>query len=132
MAKHSQVQLEIQRLSTLAEDARRHLLAEATSLRSKLDVPTRMKSSLKAKPTQWLAGSLASGFIASFLLRRKPKDKAKAKKEKEKIEKQSFSLALLGLLIAAAKPAAKIWLTGYLKNRVTNSFASSSTLSQKP
>lgn len=93
---------EIQRLIRLAEESRGHLDAKVRHLRHQLDVPARVRSSLGRHPSAWMVGSMASGLVASHWLRRRP---AKPKK------KRGTSVALLGLILTAVKPAAKIWLT---------------------
>ena len=60
---------EIERLIRLGEAARTCLEHEAVLLKERLDVPARIRSSLKEHPAGWLLGSLASGLAASLLLR---------------------------------------------------------------
>ncbi|NJR41639.1 MAG: hypothetical protein HC767_02195 [Akkermansiaceae bacterium] len=62
---------EIQRLIKLSESARVCLSREANLLKHRLDVPARLRSSLKENPTGWLFGSLGSGLVASLFFRRK-------------------------------------------------------------
>jgi hypothetical protein len=97
-------------LISLGETARSTLSHEAAVLKHRLDVPARLKDSLKSHPTGWLVGSVASGLAASFLFRRRP-----AREEKEKKSK-SLPLAVLGLTLTAVRPFAKVWLTDQVKN----------------
>ncbi|RYD23815.1 MAG: hypothetical protein EOP88_02650 [Verrucomicrobiaceae bacterium] len=101
---------EIRRLIALGEAARSSLSHEAAVLKHRLDVPARLKDSLKSHPTGWLFGSVASGLAASLLFRRRP-----VRQEKEKKSK-SLPLALLGLTLTAVRPFAKVWLTDQVKN----------------
>ncbi len=99
---------EIDRLIRLAESARSTMESEAISLKHRLDVPSRIRDSLRTHPTGWLFGSVASGLAASLLFRRKP---ARAEKPT-----RGMALTLLGLLLTVVRPMAKVWLTGQLKN----------------
>ena len=51
-----------------AEAARRQLSAEYAAIRHRLDVPARVKDSLRNNPLGWVGGSLAAGLAASTLL----------------------------------------------------------------
>ncbi len=106
---------EIQQLIQLSEAARACLSSEASVLKARLDVPTRIRSSLKENPAGWLFGSLGSGLAASLLLRRG------GRKTSADVFKKPRSLpaSALGLALNAAKPLAKIWLTNQLKNYLT-------------
>jgi hypothetical protein len=98
---------EIQRLIRLSQASRSFLENEAIALRHRLDVPARLKDSLKSHPSSWLFGSLASGLAASLIFHRKP---ALDKKRK------GIPATLLGLTLTAAQPLAKVWLTNQLKH----------------
>ena len=63
---------QIERLIRLSETSRFRLREEAVSLKQRLDVPARVRSSLKGHPTSWMLGSLAAGLAASWMLRRPP------------------------------------------------------------
>ncbi|MES2475410.1 MAG: hypothetical protein V4640_06495 [Verrucomicrobiota bacterium] len=78
------------------------------SFKAKLDVPARVRSSLKDNPTGWLIGSAASGLAASLFLRRKP--------EKPVREKSSHPLGFLALILTLVRPLAKVWLTDQVKS----------------
>jgi hypothetical protein len=97
---------EIQRLIRLSEASRSCLEFEVVALQHKLDVPSRIRDSLREHPSTWLAGSLVSGLAASLMFRRKPV-----------VEKKRRGIAgvLLGLTLTAARPLAKVWLAGQLK-----------------
>ena len=99
---------EIERLIRLSEKSRACLGSEAASLKQRLDVPARIRGSLKQHPTGWLLGSLASGLAASLLFRRKTVVKEK--------KHRSLPFALLGLTLTAVRPFAKVWLTDQVKN----------------
>lgn len=99
---------EIERLIRLGAAARSCLGNEAVLLKQRLDVPARIHGSLKNHPAAWLFGSLASGFAATLLFRRKP-----AAVEKKH---RGLALTLLGLSLTAVRPFAKVWLTDQVKN----------------
>ncbi len=114
-------QQEIERLVRLASSARSSLENEAITLKQRLDVPSRIKTSLRTNPAGWLFGSAASGLAASLFLRRKP-----ARPEKPA---RGMALSLGGLILTVLQPIAKIWLTNALKNYLT---ASSSSFQNTP
>ncbi len=101
---------EILRLIELGDLSRSLLDAEACRLRERLDVPARVRNSLKQHPSSWLFGSMATGLAASFLLRRKPAAEKR---------KRGFTATMLGLTLTAAKPLARVWLTDQLKHWVS-------------
>ena len=113
MARKSQKNQEIQQLILRAESSRAVLGKELLEIKQRLDVPARIRGSLKESPSGWLLGSMASGFIVSRIFRRKP-----ARKEKEK-KKRGLFLTLLGLTLTAIRPLARIWLTDQLKHHLT-------------
>lgn len=104
---------EIERLIRTSESARASLESEAELLRKRLDVPARIRTSLKSHPTGWLVGSLVSGLAASLLFGRKPQAQAQAVAEKKR---RSLPLTLLGLSLTAVRPFAKVWLTDQVKH----------------
>lgn len=112
MDRKLQQKQEIERLILLSDAARSSLEDAAISLKHKLDVPSRLRSSLKTHPTGWLMGSLASGLAASMMFGRK-----EAPVEKKR---RSLPLALLGLSLTAVRPIAKVWLTDQVKNYLAN------------
>jgi hypothetical protein len=94
---------EIERLIRLSENARSCLENEAARIKQRFDIPARIRGSLRAHPTSWLFGSLASGLAASLLFtRRKPAVKTKHR---------GVTGMLLGLTLTAARPLAKVWLS---------------------
>ena len=105
---------EILRLVRLGEVSRALLENEADKLRRKLDVPSRIRGSLKDHPSSWLFGSLATGLAASLLLRRSP---APVKKHR------GFTATLMGLTLTAARPLAKVWLADQLKHWIASQSA---------
>jgi len=100
-------QIEIERLIRLSDASRSCLTAEYKVMRDRFDVPARLRNSLKTHPTGWLLGALAAGFFVTTLFRRKP--------AKHSIPSPGIPLTILGIAVAAAKPALKIWLGGELK-----------------
>jgi hypothetical protein len=98
---------DIERLIRLGETARSVLGHEAVLLKQRLDVPARIRGSLKEHPAGWLLGSLA----ASLLLRLRPRPAEK--------KHRSVPLTLLGLTLTAVRPMAKIWLTDQVKSYLT-------------
>jgi hypothetical protein len=111
MDRKLQQRQEIERLIRQSESARCCLEDEAELLRQRLDVPARLRNSLKSHPTGWLVGSLASGLAASMLFGRRPQAQAVAGKKR-----RSLPLTLLGLSLTAVRPFAKVWLTDQVKH----------------
>lgn len=103
-----------ERLIRLSAASRSCLEGEAALLKQKLDVPARVRSSLKTHPTGWLLGSLAAGLAASLVFRRK-----RVVVEKVEKKRHSFPLTLLGLTLTAVRPLAKVWLTDQVKHYMT-------------
>ena len=99
---------EIQRLIRLSAVARSRLESEALVLKARLDVPARIRASLKNHPAGWLLGSLASGLAASLMLSRKAAVLQKTPR--------SLTRHLLGFTFNAVRPIAKVWLTNQVKN----------------
>lgn len=119
---------EIERLIRLGEAARSCLEHEAVLLKQRLDVPARIRGSLKEHPAGWLLGSLASGLAASLLLRLKPRRPAEKKH-------RGLPLTLLGLTLTAIRPIAKVWLTDQVKSYLTGqtrAVAANSTQFSRP
>ena len=98
---------EIQRLTELSAAARSCLQGEVCALRRRLDVPARLRGSLQTHPATWMFGSLASGLVASFALRRKPSSPKPAR---------GIPAKLLGVAWTASRPLMKIWLADQVKN----------------
>ena len=71
MAQQTEKQMTLQELTQRSEAARLRLTESHARLKHKLDLPARAKESVMEKPMKWLGGSLATGFMGSFLFRRK-------------------------------------------------------------
>ena len=99
---------EIQRLILLAESARACLGNEATFLKKQLDLPARLRGSLRGNPIGWLLGSLGSVLAASLMFRRKSLAGEK--------KKRNLPQTLLGLFLTTILPFAKNWLMGQVKS----------------
>lgn len=117
MASELPISEQIQRLIRTSDAARGVLGSEIRGLKHKLDVPGRMKDSLRSHPTGWLGGSLVAGMATSLLFRRKPK------REKTAAKKKTLLGLLLTMLIASLRPFVKVWLTGQLKQYIAAKFA---------
>ncbi len=122
MAKPTQKSVELGELIRRSETARLKLGQAHAKLKRKLDVPARVKDSLQSNPIQWVGGSLASGFLGSFLFKSR---RSKAKKSAKRVKKErGFWLATLMLLLTLAKPAAKIYATNLLKDYLSRQLRS--------
>ena len=105
---------EIQQLILISAAARSCLGAEAHALKQRLDVPARIRGSLKNHPTGWLFGSLVSGLAASLLFRGKSSPLFQGKPSLPP-KRRTIPTALLGLALTAVRPLAKVWLTNQVK-----------------
>jgi len=111
MDRKPQKNPEIQRLIDLGAVARLCLGDEITALRRNLDIPSRIRASLKHHPAAWGLGSLAAGFITSCLFRRKIQPEKK---------RRGIPATLLDITWSAARPLAKIWLAHLIKRWMTD------------
>lgn len=108
MDRKLQQRQEIERLMRLSESARSTLDEAALLLRQKLDVPSRIRSSIKSHPAGWLVGSMTSGLAASWIFSRKPTSTEK--------KYRSLPMKLLGLALTAVQPMARVWISNQVKN----------------
>jgi len=113
MAKSTQETIELGRLIRRSEAARLQIGLAHTRLKRKLDLPSRLKNSVKSEPAKWLGGSVVAGFVASFLFKLK---KGTADRKTGKGIKRGFSLGLLRFVLKLAKPAAKIYASKLIKD----------------
>lgn len=114
MDRTTQEQQEIERLIRVGAEARTCLAGEVVSLKARLDVPSRLRGSLKSHPAGWLFGSVASGLAASLLFRRKSSQAQK--------KPRGLILTLIGLILTVLRPTLKVWLTDQLKNYLIGQF----------
>ena len=113
MAANIPNEQEIQRLIRQADSARSCLKAEYLELRQRLDVPARLRQSLKFHAGGWLAGALASGAATGFLLRG-----GKRRRDGSSKKRGGIFMAGLGLILTALRPFAKVWLTDRVKTHL--------------
>jgi len=99
---------EIEQLIRLSASARSSLGHEMSALKHRIDVPSRIRDSLKNHRAGWLLGSLASGLTASMFFQRKPTN--------EKKSHLGLPLTLLSITFSAVRPFAKAWLTNQVKH----------------
>lgn len=115
MARELPVSEEIQRLIRSSETARSVLGSEIRDLKHRLDVPARVRSSLKSNPTTWIGGSVLAGLAGSLLFRRK------SKREKP-VKKKGLLGAIIALAIAGLRPFVKVWIANQLKSYIGGKF----------
>jgi len=113
MAQNSQ-SAEIEALIRRGRAARRELKTAYVAFRHKIDVPARVKGSLRAHPLGWFGGSLATGLLASFFVpkghHKHPDTPAESKKKRA-----GFTGLALTAATSMAKPLVKAWLTKKLR-----------------
>lgn len=120
MAKQTQKSLQLAELIRRSEAARLQIGQAHLQLKKKLDIPLRIKDTLKSSPLKWLAGSLGLGFVGSFLFRLK---RRKSKHRADSGTKnRGWFIGLLMMMFAVMRPTIKIYatkvLTDYLQNQL--------------
>ncbi len=113
---------EIERLKEEAKAARVGITASKDRLTNQFAVVERTKDALTSKPAIVVAGSLVGGFLLKRILpsgARRVRKKSSAQKVDriQSLKKErGFLVGLIGLLIALAKPAAKLYATKLVKD----------------
>lgn len=105
---------EILRLKAQSAAARVTLKGEVDRLRHKLDVPARVKQSVKGSPVRWVLGTTATGLASALLLPRVLARK-KRKKKPEKVEKNRCKDRVTELAWSVARPVLRTYLTKQLQ-----------------
>lgn len=120
MAKPTQKSLELAELVRRGDVARIQIGQAHLELRRKLEVPLRIRDSLKSSPLKWIGGSLGLGFVSSFLFR---SGRGESKHAPEKKHRGWF-VGLLMMIFALVKPSLKVYatklLTDYLQNHLSS------------
>jgi hypothetical protein len=130
MAKPTQKSSEIAELIRCADAARFQIGQAHHRLKQKLDIPLRIRDSLKSSPLKWLTGSLATGFVGSFLFRSRKPRKDEAKKSR------GWIMSSLSMAFNLAKPALKIYgakiLQDYLQHQLARRAAAQHEAQRPP
>ena len=116
---------EIQQLIRMGGSARGLLGAHAARMKRRLDVPARVRGSLKQHPTGWLVAAMGAGLLASSLLRRRSSSPVVKKH-------RSLPIAALGLALTAFRPILKMWLTDQVKNHLIVHLRGQSVAASRP
>lgn len=107
-------QSEIERLIRVSAESRAHLTLASQRLRDHLNVPAKLRDSLRRHPSSWLVGSLASGFVASLLFGRprvrRGQPSTQGSIQVEPKRPKSLPAVAAGLALSAARPLATRWL----------------------
>lgn len=134
MARSNKETVELGELIRRSEASRLQLSQSHAVLKRKLDIPSKIKKSIKLNPLPWVGGSIATGFFGSLSLGKKKK-KFKESKTTRKISK-GFVIGSLSLIIKALKPFAKIYVTSllkdYLRNQLIRGAAARGDASRRP
>ncbi|MBC7980200.1 MAG: hypothetical protein H7Y36_06530 [Armatimonadetes bacterium] len=117
MAQSTQATTEIRELIQRSEQARLELSQAHARFRHHFDLPGRVLDSIKAEPTKWAGGSVLVGLLTSRFF--KPKKKPPEQVQTVKKER-NLLLGALTLIIALAKPAAKIYATKLFNDYYVN------------
>ncbi len=128
MAYQHQNKVDIQKLIERSEKARDTITAARLELKNKFDIAARIREVATSDPTKIVGGSLLGGFVLKKLFfrgRNRPGPRPPQRREISHLKKErGVLLGLLGLFMALAKPAAKMYATkllkDYLKRRLHN------------
>jgi len=111
---------ELERLILVTEASRQRLTGDLCGFRKRLDVPTRVRGSLRNHPSGWLGGSLVAGMLASLVFRRKKKTvewRVEGSREKRR---RAGLFGFVGSLITLASPMlvslAKVWIGNQVRH----------------
>jgi hypothetical protein len=110
MDRKSHTNPEILRLQERSEAARGTVGTHVTKLKRQLDVPARLRESLRGKPSTWILGSTVAGMAAGFLF---PRFRRPA--PIVSLSRKSAAARLLGLAWATSRPFLKAWLANQLR-----------------
>jgi|694.fasta_scaffold05008_3 hypothetical protein len=125
MAKPTQKSLELAELVRRSDAARIQITQAHLELRRKLEVPLRIRDSLKSSPLKWIGGSLGIGFISSLLFRHR---RSESKHSHEKKHRGWFVGSLM-MIFNLVKPSLKVYatklLTDYLQNQLSGRLSGS-------
>ena len=110
MDRKSHTNPEILRLQERSEAARLTVATRFTKLKHQLDVPARLRESLRSKPSTWILGSTAAGMAAGILFPRFRRPAALVSHTAK-----SATARLLGLAWSATRPILKAWLANQLR-----------------
>lgn len=135
MAKSTKKEVKIHELIARSEAARLQLGKSHAELKRRLDVPTRLRESVKADPKKWIGGSAAVGLVGSFLFRSKKKRKRNRNRVgglvKEEKNQRNMLFSALGLIFTVMRPVAKIYGTKLLKDFLKGQLTRGSVLRPK-
>jgi hypothetical protein len=120
MAHPTQKSKQLAGLILKAEASRLALTETHAHFKRKLDLPSRIKSSITGAPSKWLGGALVAGLTSSFLFR--PGKRKETEREKQVKKQRGFLFGLLALIFTLSKPAAKIYATRLLKDYLARRF----------
>jgi hypothetical protein len=125
MAKPTQKSLELAELVRRSEVARLQIGQAHLELRRKLEVPLRIRDSLKSSPLKWIGGSLGVGLVSSLLFR---SGRSEPKPVTEKKHRGWLAGSLM-LIFTLVKPSLKVYatklLTDYLQNQLSSRLSGS-------
>ncbi len=122
MATSTKTTAEIRKLVLLSETSRIELGRSHARLRDRLDFSGRVKDHIGSEPTKWIGASAVLGFLLSALFKSKKKpapapspSPTRARVETVKKERNAL-VGVVAILLAVAKPVARIYATKFLKN----------------
>lgn len=100
---------EIARLLELSAASRSRLGGQINALRQRVNVPAKVLHSLREHPLRWMGGAVATGLATTLLLRPRRSTARKSKRP---------GGLLFSLVLSAAIPVLKSWLTDQFKQRL--------------
>lgn len=131
MAHKHQEKVNIQKLIERSEKARETITEARLELKNKFDVAGRVREAVTSDPVKLVGGSLVGGYLLKkifFRGKRHPKRAPKHREEVNHLKKErGVLIGILGMFLALAKPAAKMYATklirDYFKKRLASGTA---------
>ncbi len=121
MARSTQ-KAELERLIRLTEKSRARLTTDIAAFKERINVPARVKDSLRSRPGGWLGGSLLAGLAASLLFKRRKRRPAWEFAERPRKRRRGM-LGLLGGLVTLVSPMLMTMARTWAGNQVRHYLA---------
>lgn len=117
MARNSKNEIDLAELVQRSEAARLKLGEAHHELKEKLNIPLRVKSSIKSQPMKWLGISAGVGLVGSFFMKSKKKKRIQ-RQEKQTVFDHAKGLfpAPTSMLFSLVKPALKVYVAKLLSD----------------
>lgn len=106
----------------VSELSRRRLSADYSEFKRRIDLPLRVRNSLRNHPREWFGGTALLGLVASLLFRKKKRVVEWHVEGPAETKRRAGILGFLGGLVTLASPVlmalGKSWLKGQVRHIV--------------